>query len=227
MEEAVRRRDHPSHAIHRGNRVSVNGSAVCPRTAVRVVVVDDHAAIRMGLRAAIDSRPPLVCVGVAADGEQLAPLLYRTRPDVVILDYDLPRANGLELCRRVKADVPAPAVLLYSAYADAALALAGIVAGADGIVHKGSPAREVLEAIQAVAAGGTHLPPPLPELMQGALDSVDPGDRALLAMLLERTPSRTIAGALQLPACELEERVARVLARVEAPRRAPSPASGR
>src|SRR3954451_11468298 len=124
MEEAVRRRDHPSHAIHRGNPVSVNGSAVSPRTAVRVVVVDDHAAIRMGLRAAIDSRPPLVCVGVAADGEQLAPLLYRTRPDVVILDYDLPRANGLELCRRVKADVPAPAVLLYSAYADAVLALA-------------------------------------------------------------------------------------------------------
>jgi hypothetical protein len=63
--------------------------------------------------------------------------------------------------------------------------------------------------------------------MQGALNSVDPGDRRLLAMLLERTPSRTIVAALQLQAGELEERVARVLARVEAPRRPPSPSSGR
>ena len=145
----------------------VNGRAVGARKTVRVVVVDDHAAVRMGLRSAIDSRPPLVCVGVAGDGEQLAPLLYRTRPEVVILDYDLPRANGLELCRRVKADVPAPAVLLYSAYADAALALAGTVAGADGIVHKSAPAREVLEAIQVVAAGGNASPAAAPGARAG------------------------------------------------------------
>src|SRR3954470_5272257 len=146
-------------------QMSVNGGAVSPRTAVRVVVVDDHAAIRMGLRAAIDSRPPLVCVGVAADGEQLAPLLYRTRPDVVILDYDLPRANGLELCRRVKAEVPAPAVLLYSAYAAAALALAGTVAGADGIIPqgrggpgdpRGDPGRRRRRDASTAAASGGH-----------------------------------------------------------------------
>jgi DNA-binding NarL/FixJ family response regulator len=198
-------------------------STVSPRKTVRVVVVDDHAAIRMGLRSAIDSRPPLVCVGVAGDGEQLAPLLHRTRPDVVILDYDLPRANGLELCRRVKAEVPAPAVLLYSAHADAALALACTVAGADGIVHKGAPAREILEAIHVVAAGGTQLPPPVPEHVEGALDCVDPGDRPLLAMLLERKPSRAIAAALELHAGELDGRIARVLARGEAP----SSSSGR
>src|SRR4051794_15114174 len=110
------------------------------RQLVRVVVVDDHAAIRMGLQAAIASRPPLVCAGAAACGEELAPLLYRTRPDVVVLDYDLPRVNGLELCRRIKAEVPAPAVLVYSAYADATLALAASIAGAGGIVHKGAPA---------------------------------------------------------------------------------------
>src|SRR4051812_30317637 len=96
-------------------QMSVNGGALSPRTAVRVVVVDDHAAIRMGLGAAIASGPPLVCVGVAGDGEQLAPLLYRTRPDVVILDYDLPRANGLELCRRGQAQGPAPPGVLLSA----------------------------------------------------------------------------------------------------------------
>src|SRR4051812_41485367 len=177
MEEAVRRRDHPSHAIHRGNRVSVNGSAVCPRTAVRVVVVDDHAAIRMGLRAAIDSRPPLVSVGVAADGEQLAPLLYRTRPDVVILDYDLPRANGLDLCRRVKVDVPAPAVLLYSAYADAVLALAAPSRGSTGSSTRARRRGGSWRRSRRAPPAGPTPPPPPPRPFGGGGGRAPPAPR--------------------------------------------------
>ena len=134
---------------------------------IRVAVVDDHAAIRIGLKSAIASRPGLVCVGVAADGEEMDPLLYRTRPDAVILDYHLPRTDGLLLCRRIKASVPTPAVLLYSAYADPSLVVPALVAGADGIVHKGAPARELFEALHAVAIGGTHLPALIPELTSG------------------------------------------------------------
>src|SRR4051812_49953907 len=114
MEQAAGCGDHPFMRTS-VDPTSVNGGAESSRKTVRVVVVDDHAAIRMGLRAAIDSRPPLVCVGVAGDGEQLAPLLYRTRPDVVILDYDLPRAHGLELCRRGHGAGPAPPGVLLSA----------------------------------------------------------------------------------------------------------------
>ena len=69
---------------------------------IRVAVVDDHAAIRSGLEAAIASEPGLACVGLVADAEQLAPLMYRARPGVVVLDYHLPRINGLLLCRQIK-----------------------------------------------------------------------------------------------------------------------------
>lgn len=112
----------------------------------RVVVVDDHAAVRMGLQAALATEPGLACVGAAADGGQMQSLLYRTNPDVVVLDYHLPHVNGLLLCRQINQQVLTPAVLLYSAYADPALVVPALVAGADGMVHKGAPARELLEA---------------------------------------------------------------------------------
>src|SRR4051812_18370579 len=120
-----------SGTTHEGEPVqTLSNNAFAPPHSdiVRVAIVDDHAAVRAGLEAALASEPGVVFVGAAADGEQLMPTIYRVRPSVVVLDYDLPRTNGLLLCRRLKRDVPAPAVLVYSAYADAALVVPAIVA---------------------------------------------------------------------------------------------------
>jgi DNA-binding NarL/FixJ family response regulator len=192
----------------------VNGSDPRARDLVRVAVVDDHAAIRIGVTSALASQPGLVCVGVAADGEELQPLLHRTRPHVVVLDYHLPRVSGLELCRRIKSDALAPAVLLYSAYADPALRVPARVAGADGIVHKSSPARELFEAIHVVAGGGTHMPPLIPELLEAARAALDAQDRRVLDLLVEWTPRWEIAAALGVPIPEIDERTSGILARL-------------
>jgi DNA-binding NarL/FixJ family response regulator len=189
-----------------------------PHDLVRVVVVDDHAAIRIGLKSAIASHPGLVCVGAAADGEEMWPLLERARPDLVVLDYHLPRASGLELCRRIKSDVLGPAVLLYSAYADPALVVPALVAGADGIVHKGSATRELFEALRAVADGGSHMPALIPELRQAADAALDAEDRPVLELLVERAPRSRIAATLGLTAAELDERLGRMLARLRVTR---------
>ena len=122
---------------------------------IRVAIADDHHAVRRGLHAAIRSEPGLVPVGAASDGGSLAPLLHSTDPDVLLLDYHLPDTDGLTLCRRIKADPPAPAVILYSGFADDSMTVPALVAGADGVVHKGVPARELFEAIRVVAGGGT------------------------------------------------------------------------
>jgi len=195
----------------------IDGSHDSPRDLVRVVVVDDHAAIRIGLKSAIASHPGLICVGAAADGEEMWPLLARARPDVVVLDYHLPRTSGLELCRRIKSDALAPAVLLYSAYADPALVVPALVAGADGIVHKGSAARELFEALRAVANGGSHIPPLIPELLHAANAALDAEDRPVLELAVERAPRWQIAATLGLGAAELDERVGRMLARLRVP----------
>jgi DNA-binding NarL/FixJ family response regulator len=181
------------------------------------VVVDDHAAVRLGLKAAMASEPGLACVGVAGDGGQMRSLLYRTNPDVVVLDYHLPHVNGLVLCRQIKREVLAPAVLLYSAYADPALVVPALVAGADGMVHKGAPARELLQAIRAVAAGDTRFPPPIPELTQDATATVEPDDRPILDLLIDRIPRDQIAARVGLSSVELQERIDRLLAELGVP----------
>jgi DNA-binding NarL/FixJ family response regulator len=140
--------------------------------------------------------------------------LYRARPDVVVLDFELPRVNGLELCRRIKADVPAPAVVLYSAYADQALTIPALVAGVDAMVHKGAPAVELFAAIEAVAAGETLLPAPVPELAEAAGRTVDAADRRLLELLVRQTPRPDVATQLDLSQAELALRVDRMVERL-------------
>jgi DNA-binding NarL/FixJ family response regulator len=162
-----------------------------------VVVVDDHAAVRLGLSVAIGSRPGLVCAGALPDAELVPALLYRARPDVVVLDYELPRVNGLELCRQIKGDTPAPAVVLYSAYVDGALTVPALLAGVDAMVHKAAPAVELFTAIEAAAQGDRQLPKPVPEVAEAAADAVDPA-------LLVEPAERDLATALETVQIEPE-----------------------
>ena len=184
---------------------------------IRVAIVDDHHAVRLGLQAAIRSEPGLVAAGVASDGAGLAPMLYRTHPDVILLDYQLPDADGLTLCRSIKAVPPAPAVILYSAFADATLTVPAFVAGADGILHKGGPARELFEGIRRVARGGDAMPPVSPPLLEAAGQALDPEDLPILAMLIDRTPVAEIAATLRLEAIDLRGRIDLMLRRLRVP----------
>jgi DNA-binding NarL/FixJ family response regulator len=193
------------------------GVAATRSDIIRVAVVDDHAAIRSGLEAAIASEPGLACVGLVADAEQLAPLIYRTRPGVVVLDYHLARVNGLLLCRQIKADVLAPAVIVYTAFADAALVIPTIVASADGLVDKSAPARELLESIRCVSHGGSWLPHAIPELLHAARGALEVDDIPILELLVQRTPHARIASQLAIERADLERRVDQMLARLCVP----------
>jgi len=184
---------------------------------IRVAVVDDHHAVRLGLRTALAAEPGLVPVGTAASAAELAPMLYRTDPDVLLLDYHLPDADGLSLCREVKASGPGPRVILYSAFADASMTVPAIVAGADGLVHKSALPQELFEAIRAVARGGGALPPVSPPLLEAAGLQLDADDLPILAMLLDRTDPREIAATLGIDDPQLKQRVRRMLGRLKVP----------
>ena len=184
---------------------------------IRVAIVDDHHAVRSGLYAAIRSEPGLVHAGSASDGAGVAPMLYRTQPDVVLLDYHLPDADGLTLCRQIKSEPPAPAVILYSAFADVAMTVPAFVAGADGILPKAGPARELFEAIRRVARGGDFMPAVSPPLFEAAGHALDPDDLPILGMLLDRTPAADIANTLRLEPAELRDRIDLMLRRLKVP----------
>jgi DNA-binding NarL/FixJ family response regulator len=181
---------------------------------IRIAIVDDHPALVAGLTAVLRAEPGFVPVGTAAGETELWPLVERTAPDVVVLDYHLPGSDGLQLCRRLTARVPAPRVVLYSAYADPVLALAAEAAGAHGIAGKHAPARELFDLLRRVARGEKVLPVAGPEHLAEAARRLDPGDRPLLSLLLDGTRPADVCGALRLEPHELVWRTERLLARL-------------
>jgi len=184
---------------------------------IRVAIVDDHQALRLGLHTAIRSEPGMIPVGSAANSAELAPLLYRSRPDIVLLDYNLPDADGLTVCRDIKAHALAPGVILYSAFADSSMTVPAIVAGADGILNKGDPARDLFEAIRTVSGGGDALPPVSGDQLNAASSELDDEDLPILGMLINRTPTQEIADTLRVDHAAVKSRIGRMLSQLAAP----------
>ena len=186
---------------------------------IRILLVDDHPALRAGLTAVLRAEPGLVPLGTAASEEELWPALHRTKPDVVVLDYHVPPADGLQLCRRIKRSMVPPKVLLYSAYADASLVIPSLLAGADGVVNKGAPANELYDAIRTIARGERVIPPLSRELLDDANTRLDAEDLPILGMALDGTPESEIARTLGLSADEMTHRMDRMIStlKVEIP----------
>jgi len=182
---------------------------------IRMLLVDDHPALRTGLTAVLRAEPGLVPLGTAADEEELWPALNRTKPDVVLLDYHLPPADGLVLCRRIKRTMPPPKVLLYSAYADASLVIPAMLAGADGLVNKGAPAPELYDAVRTVARGERVMPPLSRELLDAARSRLDDEDIPVLMMALDQTPEGEIARTVGVSPEDMARRLDRMIARLK------------
>jgi DNA-binding NarL/FixJ family response regulator len=115
---------------------------------IRVLVVDDHPVLRAGLEAVLRAEPGFRCVGGAADGESMWRLLRRTRPDVVVLDHRLGTEDGIELCRALKAERVATAVLLYTADPTPVVRAEALDAGAVGLVDKAVDVDVLFDAIR-------------------------------------------------------------------------------
>jgi DNA-binding NarL/FixJ family response regulator len=187
---------------------------------IRVLVVDDHPAVRAGLVAVLRSEPGLVPVGAAADQDGALGEARRRRPDVALVDYHLRDVDyhlrdgdGLLLCRDLKSLPAPPRVLIYSAFADGGLGLPATIAGADGLVDKGTPTEELFERVRTVARGQTALQV-TPQAMSAGAARLETRDLPILGMLLERTPPAEIAKVLRLDERELDSRVEAMLTRL-------------
>jgi DNA-binding NarL/FixJ family response regulator len=163
---------------------------------IHLALLDDHPAVLAGLRRLIEHEPDLLIVGAAPSAPQLARQLGEQRADVLIVDHDLARSDGLAHCRRVKDRPHPPAVIIYSAFASQALALAARVAHADAVVNKTEPVSSLLAAIRSVAAGETVLPAIPREAYTTATARLPDDDLPVLAMLLGGESLPAIADAL-------------------------------
>lgn len=120
---------------------------------IRVLIADDHPLVRSGLRALLTSLDGFEVVGEAADGESAVDLVHRQRPDVVVMDVQMPREGGIEATRRIAATAPAVAVLMLTMHEDEESVFAAMRAGARGYILKGAEQDEVIGAIRAVSRG--------------------------------------------------------------------------
>lgn len=114
---------------------------------VRLVVVDDQPLIRDSLKVLLQSMGPIEVVAAGSDGIEALELTRTHQPDVVLLDIRMPRMNGIEACRRIKAAFADTRVILLTAYEDEDEVVAGIRAGADGYLLKGTSAEELVRAV--------------------------------------------------------------------------------
>ena len=185
---------------------------------LRIALLDDHPAVLAGLRRLIDAEPDLSVAAVAANAPELARALDGLRPDVLVLDYDLVRDDGLAYCRRIKSRPNPPAVVVYSAYAGPALTLAARAAQADAVVDKAEPVQSLLAAVRQAAAGEVVIGAVHRDAFEVAVARLEDDDLPVFAMLLDREPYDSIAEALRIDQAEVSWRAQRIVGRLR-PRR--------
>jgi DNA-binding NarL/FixJ family response regulator len=119
----------------------------------RVMVADDHPVFRRGMRAILGAEPDIELLGEATDGEEAIALALKLRPDVILMDLNMPNVTGIEATRRIMEANPETAVLMLTMFEDDKSIFAAIRAGAHGYVLKGADGAETLRAIRAAAGG--------------------------------------------------------------------------
>lgn len=122
-------------------------------SSIRVMIADDHAVVREGLRQLLETQGDIVVVGEAGDGIEAVEQARRCKPDVVLLDIAMPRMSGLEAVSLIRDAVPDCRIVVLSMYEKEAYAHQVLQAGAHGYVLKGEPSSDMLEAIRSAAAG--------------------------------------------------------------------------
>lgn len=193
---------------------------------IRVLLVDDHAVVRQGLRSYLESFGDIVIAGSAASGEEALRLLETSLPDVAVIDLLMPGGiDGFQTIRRVRALSPHTQVVVLSGYSDDARVLAALRAGAIGYVRKEAEPEVLLAAVRAAARGQSSLDPALArsvlqELARGSAvaaagpDTLTAREQEVLRQLALGRTNREIAEALVIGEETVKTHVGNILAKL-------------
>ena len=199
---------------------------------IRVLIADDQAITRSGLRSLLASLPGTEVVGEAADGAEVMSKAAELEPDVILMDLRMPLVNGIEATRRIHRLQPHIGILVVTMFEDDTSVFPAIRAGARGYLLKNTDQAELLRAVQTVAAGGVifsagiaarvlqYLTVPPPELPLGVLDELTGRERSILEELAHGYSNAEIAVHLGLSPKTVSNNVSNVLLKLQATDRA-------
>ena len=171
---------------------------------IRLAIVDDHAVVRAGLAQLVETMDEVELVGEAGDGEEAVALCAERRPDVVLMDLEMPRVDGIEATRRIRAAQPATAVVVLTSFSDRDRILRAIDAGAAGYLLKDAGPDELARAVRAAARGDAPLDPKAARALLSARTTAAPADslsereREVLLMVAEGLANKQIARRLEI-----------------------------
>jgi DNA-binding NarL/FixJ family response regulator len=189
----------------------------------RVLLVDDHPLMRDGLRLLIDSQPDMNVVGAAGDGVTGIAAAQELKPDVVVMDIEMPGENGIAVSRQLMELCPSTRIVILSAYADGHYVTEAVQAGVSGYLLKGNPPDQVVSAIRAVASGHTFMCPEATSTLvltlkghlsagpKESLPTLSPREREVFQLVAEGHRTKEIAARLGIGSKTVDTHRARLM----------------
>jgi DNA-binding NarL/FixJ family response regulator len=171
---------------------------------ITVLVADDHGVLRDGLAGVISAQADMELTGTAANGAEAVEHCRASRPDVVLMDLEMPVMDGIEATRAIVAELPGIAVLVLTSFSDRRRITGALDAGAVGYLLKDASADDVVRGIRTAAGGGSPLDPRAARSLLESksapdpLAGISPREREVLGLLLDGMPNKLIARRLEI-----------------------------
>jgi DNA-binding NarL/FixJ family response regulator len=198
---------------------------------IRVLIVDDHAVVRLGLRSLLSHANGFRVVGEASSAAESVRLVAQTRPDVVLMDVRLPDGSGVEACRRIKQESADTRVVMLTSYSDEEAIVGAVMAGASGYLLKQADGERLIQAIRDAAAGDSSLDPRAAGMLlnqfrelsarqaEAELHGLTDRERRMLALIAEGYTNRAIGDVLHLSEKTVRNHVSQLLRKLGFQRR--------
>jgi len=195
---------------------------------ITVLLADDHAMVRDGLKLLLESQQDITVVALASNGREAVKLARKHTPDVVLLDIAMPEMNGIEAALKIRDALPRTRIIILSMHATSEHVFRALQAGADGYLVKESAGAEVVEAVRTVFGGGRYLSEKIATAAKGMnlsergtaaskspLESLSEREREVLQFVVEGRSSADIATAINLSPKTVETYRSRIMQKLD------------